>query len=69
MHHKKYVGEWECESIVNPEHSIEDHKDWCAENKFGVNNFGLDPSILPMSKTRHGAGLHLPCAVAHKRLS
>ena len=62
MCHKNVADECECELSVNPDHSAEDHKDWCAKNNFVVNNFGLDPAFLPASKTRYEVGLHVPFA-------
>ena len=35
--------EWEEELMLNLNASIEDHKDWCTANNFGVDNFGIDP--------------------------
>ena len=39
--HNNATDEWEHELSVNPDYSAKDHNDWCAENNFGVNNFGL----------------------------
>ena len=50
--HKNALDEWECELSVNPDYSVEDHKDSCAENNFGVDNFSLHPAVLPASKIR-----------------
>ena len=60
--------EWEDELRINPDSSIADHKDWCASNNFGVNNFGLHPKHLPLSNIRYDFGLHMPCAIARKIL-
>ena len=47
---------------------MEDHKDLCAGNKFGINNFGLDRAVLSMSNIRCDAGLCLSCAISHNKL-
>ena len=53
---------------MSPYYSREDHKDWCIDNNYGVNNFGLDPTHIPLSKMRHDIGLHIPCTIARKML-
>ena len=65
---KNAKREWEEELRINPNSNVEDHKDWCAANNFGVNNFGLHPMHLPRSKIRYDFGLHMPCAIARKIL-
>ena len=47
---------------------ILEHVDWCHEKNFGVNNFGLHPKYLPLSKIRHNVGLHMVCAIVRKEL-
>ena len=66
--HNNATDEWEHELSVNPDYSVKDHNDWCAENNFGVNNFGLNRAVLPMTKIRCDAGLHMHCHAARKML-
>ena len=40
LHYKNTIYEWDYELSINPYYSVEDHKDWCAENNYGVNNSG-----------------------------
>ena len=58
--HNNAADEWESELSINAEYSVDDHKDWCAEN-----NFGLNPAFLSTSKIRYDSGLHMPCVIAH----
>ena len=44
---------------TNPNSKIKDHKDWHSVNNFRVNNFGLHPKHLSLSKIRHNFGLHI----------
>ena len=60
--------EWEEGLRINPNSSVEDHKDWCAANNYGVNNFGLHPKHLLLLNIKHDFGLHMPYAIAHKIL-
>ena len=34
--------------------------------KFGVNKFGLNPTVTPIHKIRCDVGSHVPCAIARK---
>ena len=52
MNYENAKLEWKQELKCNPDCDIEDHKDWCTKNNFGVNNFGLNPKHLPLSKVR-----------------
>ena len=61
LHHKNAADEWEHELSVNADCSVDNHKDWRAEN-----NFGLNPTVAPTSKIRHNVGSCVPCAIARK---
>ena len=60
IYYKNAKAEWEEELRNNPHCNIEDHKDWCAENNFGFNNFGLNPKCLSRSKVRYDFGFTCP---------
>ena len=63
MCHKNSADEWEHELSINADCSIDNHRDWCAENNFGANNFGFSPTVMLESKIRHDVGLHVPSPV------
>ena len=44
---------------IEEEESIVDHVDWCSKQKFGVNNFGIYPEYLPLSKIKFDEVLHM----------
>jgi len=60
--------EWEEELRINPNSSIEDYKDWCTANNFGINNFSLHPKNLPLSNIRYDFGLHMLYTIVRKML-
>ena len=60
--------EWEEMKRIDEEASMSDHVDWCSEQNFGVNNFGVHPKHLSLSKIRCDVGLHLICAIIRKVL-
>ena len=59
-------SEWENEVSNEDNPSIAEHEGWCAENNYGVNNFGLHPRLLPLSMVRYDIGLHMVCAIVRK---
>ena len=60
--------EWEQMKLIDDNPSVSDHVNWCAEHNFGVNNFGINPKLLPLSCIRHDVGLHMVCAIIRKVL-
>ena len=42
MHYETAKSELKEELTNNPDFNVEDHKDWCTENNFGVKSFGLN---------------------------
>ena len=46
--------------------SVADHEDLCTENNHGINNFGLDPNLLLLSKLRYNAGLRIAYSIVRK---
>ena len=53
---------------ANDDCIMDNHKDWCAEDNFGANNFVLNPTVIPTSKIRHDVGLHVQCGIAREIL-
>ena len=66
MHYENSKSEWEEELRNNTYCNIGDHKHWCAENNFGVNNFGLNLKHLPLSKVTCDFLLHMSYATMRK---
>ena len=59
VYHKNAIDEWEHELSLNAHGSMDNYKDWCAVNNFGVNTFVINPAFLPASKIRNDAGSNL----------
>ena len=52
----------------NPDSSIEDHKNSCTKNNFGVNKVVLNPKCLPLSKTLCDLFLHITYSIVRRIL-
>ena len=59
---------WDKMKLIDENPSLSNHINWYTEHNFGVNNFGLNPKLLPLSCIRYDVGLHMVYAIIRKVL-